>query len=231
MKKTLIAALFTAGMVTVPAAMAATPDFPHLETMGVGQVTVQPDMANLNVEVVVTKDSAQAAKKASDKAISAFISRLKKEGVADEDIQSANLNLQPQYRYENGKAPELTGYRASRQVTVTVNKLADLNSILDSALDKGLNRVNNIQLKSSKEAELAKQARIAAIKDAQVKAAELAKGFGQKLDGVWEIRYMDSMPVRPVALRMAMDESAVNKSYQYGQITLQDQVEVVYKIK
>lgn len=34
-----------------------------------------------------------------------------------------------------------------RYITVTVNQLEKLNALLDAALDSGVNRVNNIQLK------------------------------------------------------------------------------------
>lgn len=236
MKHSLLAVLVAGGLfsgVFTAKAMAADVDFPHIETMGVSQIQVEPDMAELNVEVAVTEKEAKAAKDNSDAAVAKFIARLTAAGITKEQIQSANLNLQPQYVYAQDKAPELTGYTASRQVTVTINDLARLNTILDSALEEGINRVNNIALKSSKEAEYVAKARQAAIVDAKQKAESLAKGFGENLGKIWQIRYYDQRPVQPVMLRMNAKADAMGaaESYQYGQVTIEDRVEVVYKLK
>lgn len=236
MKHSLLVVLVAGGLfsgVFTATAVAADVDFPHIETMGVSQIQVEPDMAELNVEVAVTEKDAKAAKDNSDAAVAKFIARLTAAGITKEQIQSANLNLQPQYVYAQDKAPELTGYTASRQVTVTINDLARLNTILDSALEEGINRVNNIALKSSKEAEYVAKARQAAIVDAKQKAESLAKGFGENLGKIWQIRYYDQRPVQPVMLRMNAKADAMGaaESYQYGQVTIEDRVEVVYKLK
>ncbi|MFB2734479.1 oxidative stress defense protein [Shewanella mangrovisoli] len=236
MKHSLLAVLVAGGLfsgVFTAKAMAADVDFPHIETMGVSQIQVEPDMAELNVEVAVTAKEAKAAKDNSDAAVAKFIARLTAAGITKEQIQSANLNLQPQYVYAQDKAPELSGYTASRQITVTISDLTRLNTILDSALEEGINRVNNIALKSSKEAEYVAKARQSAIVDAKQKAESLAKGFGENLGKVWQIRYYDQRPVQPVMLRMNAKADAMGaaESYQYGQVTIEDRVEVVYKLK
>ncbi len=153
-------------------------------------------------------------------------------GVERSDIQSANISLQPQYHYPKDKKPELTGYRASRHITVTVRDLEQLNTYLDNALGDGINRINTIQLKVSNEAEYIEQARQAAIKDAMEKAESLAKGFGEKIDGgVWRITYQAASP-RPMMMRMAMDAAPeTSATYQDSQITIRDRVEVVFKLE
>lgn len=205
---------------------------PLLETVGVSQIETDPDQAQVTVEVVIKADKAADAKKQADKAVTAFIERLQQAGVSKDHINSANLNLQPQYVYpERGGEPQLSGYQASRTVTLEL-ALEQLNPVLDKALQEGINSVRQISLKSSHEAALRKQARAAAIKDAQQKAQELATGFGAKLDGVWSIRYFDQTPVPMLSVsRKAMMDSAENQSYQYGKVTFSDRVEVSYKLK
>ncbi|WP_028022950.1 oxidative stress defense protein [Enterovibrio calviensis] len=230
MKKHLIATLLGAAVTLSPFAAIASPDFPHLQTVGVGEVIATPDMANIDVAVSLNRTSAQAAKKASDNAIAALVERLQKMGIADKDIDSANLSLQPQYSYPKNSEPKLTGYRATRTVTVTVNDLDNLNRVLDGALADGINRVNGIAFSSSKEAELKEKARMAAIADAQAKAKSLAKGFGETLAGVWEIRYVDQSPIRPVMMRMAEAAADVSATYKDAEITIRDRVDVVYAL-
>ena len=236
MKSSIIAALISGLIVStsmVSAAQAADVDFPHLNTVGTSQLTVTADMAEVNVEVVIKAKTAQDAKRESDKAVASFLARLEKAGIDKALIQSANINLQPQYHYEKNKPNQLIGYNANRRIKVTVMDLAKLNDILDSALEQGINRINNIALKSSKEAEYVEQARMAAIKDAQQKARTLAAGFGEEIDGVWQISYFEQRPIQPVMLRMNSEAKSFDagQSYQQGQVMIQDRVEVTYRLK
>ncbi|MCK8044848.1 oxidative stress defense protein [Shewanella sp. 1CM18E] len=236
MKSSIIAAVISTVIAStsfVASAQAADVDFAHLNTIGTSELTVKADMAEVNVEVVIKAKTAQEAKRGSDKAVASFLARLEKAGVDKSLIQSANINLQPQYHYEKNKPNQLIGYNANRRITVTVMDLAKLNSILDSALEQGINRINNIALKSSKEAEYVEQARMAAIKDAQQKAKSLAEGFGEELDGVWQISYFEQRPIQPVMLRMNSEAKSFDagQSYQQGQVMIKDRVEVTYRLK
>ena len=231
MKKQLLAAVLGFSALGFAGAASAGVQVPHLETVGSGEVTAQPDMAEFSVAAEETRATAKEAKQAVDQAVTAFVERLLAQGIERSHIQSANISLQPQYHYPKDKKPELVGYRAIRHITVTVNDLEKLNSYLDSAMGDGINRINNIKLKVSNEEEYIEQARQAAIKDAVAKAESLAKGFGEKLDGVWRINYHAASP-RPVMMRMAMDAApATSETYQDTQITIRDRVEVVFKLE
>ena len=238
MKKTLIATLFgslvfTGSLLALPGAAAAELKFPHIETVGTSELVVKADMAELTVEVVTKADNPAKAKAGSDKAVSDFLARLAKSGIAREDIHSANLNLQPEYLYDpKTRTNKEIGYRASRQVVVTLRALDKLNDLLDSALQQGINRIHQINFKSSKEQEMIEQARLMAIKDAKQKAAALAEGFGERLDGVWEIRYQAQGPVRPMVYKMsAAARGDIAESYQEAQTSISDRVEVIYRLK
>ena len=205
-------------------------DFPHLSTTGYGEVVAKPDMAEFSVNVIETTKTAEQAKQSVDKAVDVFLTALKEKGVTAENISSTNLYLAPQYSYPKNGQPELVGYRASRAITVTVEKLADLNSYLDIALSSGINQVNNITLKSRDEAKYLQQARMAAIKDAQSKANSLAQGFDRDLGPVWQINY-NSRNAQPVLMRaMSMDVKSESNGYQDSTLVIRDQVEVIYRI-
>ena len=170
--KTFALASFTSALafMALPS-LAADYDFPHIETSGASEIVIDADMAVVNIEVVVEASTSKAAKDASDKAISQFLSRLKQAGVEKHDIQSANLSLHPKYHYQKNEPATLKGYQASRRMTITVKQLDQSNDLLDSALEQGINRVNSIELTSSKRADFIEQARQAAIEDAKQKAA------------------------------------------------------------
>lgn len=213
-------------------AFASSPDFPHLEVSGTGEVLVVPDMAQFSVDVVESKATAEKAKQAADKAVTSFLARLEVQGVKRENINSGNIRLTPEYRYPKGKKPELVGYKAIRNITVTVMDLNKLNGYLDKALGDGINRINHIELKTSKEKEYIEAARLEAIKDANEKAASLAKGFGTEVKGVWKVSYRNNYS-QPVLMKSMRMDAAPNvaESYQDSQMVISDSVSVVYRLK
>ncbi|QDE32334.1 oxidative stress defense protein [Shewanella polaris] len=227
------ASLFTLGATcSLSTVQAAELSFAHIETVGTSTIEAAADMAIINVQVSVNADSAKAAKDKADEAVSQFMQRLLKAGVDKKHIQSANLQLNPQYTYVQNEPRKLTGYSASRQMTITVIDLNRLNELLDSALVEGINNVNNIELKSSQEAKIITQARQAAIDDAKQKAQSLAKGFGEQIAGVWEVRYFPQQANQPEMYRASMKMNAdVAQTYQQGQVAISDRVEVVFRLK
>lgn len=206
-------------------------NFPHISTTGFGEVVAKPDMAQFSVTVAETTMNAEQAKAAVDKVVEGFLTELKSRGVKAEQISSSNLYLAPQYHYPKTGKAELVGYRATRSVTVDVNELSRLNDYLDVALAKGINQVNNIQLKVRDQEKYQEQARMAAIKDAANKARSLASGFGSDIGQVWSIEY-SPMNVQPVMMRaMSMEAKADTNSYQDSTMVIRDRVDVVYKLK
>ncbi|OAN12559.1 oxidative stress defense protein [Photobacterium jeanii] len=232
MHKKLLATVLGATALLSTQLQAAEVSFPHLVTQGHGEIIATADMAKLHVEVTEKRATAKEAKQAVDKAVVAFIARLEKQGVKRADIQSANISLHPEYKYPKNKEPQLVGYRAEREVTVTVHKLEALNTYLDGSLVDGINRIRNIELKSSKEAELKQQARTAAIKDAKEKAQSVANGFGESVDGVWQITYL-TQSVQPYVMQartMSLMSNDVGESYQNDKIVIEDSVDVIFKL-
>ncbi|GGB55024.1 oxidative stress defense protein [Shewanella inventionis] len=217
---------------SVATIQAAELNFAHIETVGTSTIEAAADMAIINVQVSIEAASAKKAKQKADEAVSQFMQRLLDAGVDKKHIQSANLQLNPQYEYVQNKPRKLTGYSANRQITVTIIELSNLNELLDSALVEGINQVNNIELKSSKEAEMMAQARQAAIKDAKQKAESLAKGFGEQVAGVWQVRYFPSQSHQPEMYRASMKMNAdVAQTYQQGQVSVSDSVEAIFRLK
>ncbi|MGR5294066.1 oxidative stress defense protein [Vibrio mediterranei] len=229
MKRSFALGTLVVALIAAPV-FANQPDFPHISTTGYGEIEATPDMAEFSVRVVQSQMNADQAKQGVDSVVDKFLSGLMSEGIEKKDIQSSNLYLSPQYHYPEKGKPELVGYRASRTVTVQVMDLENLNNYLDLALESGINQVDNIQLKVKDQGQYQEAARMAAIKDAQSKAASLAKGFDQNLGKVWRIEYRQPMN-QPVVMRsMAMDSKMESNSYQDSVITIRDRVDVTYQI-
>ena len=60
------------------------------------------------------------------------VDALKKLGIADKDIQTTTISLQPVYDYStNTNPPRLTGYQLNNAVAVTVRDLDKVGDAID----------------------------------------------------------------------------------------------------
>ncbi|MBP1706234.1 MAG: hypothetical protein H6Q36_1973, partial [Chloroflexi bacterium] len=72
----------------------------------------------------VTRPKVKDARAVAAAQMNRVIAALKAAGIAEKDIQTANLSLQPVYDYSNsGAAPRLVGYRLTNTVAATVRDL------------------------------------------------------------------------------------------------------------
>ncbi len=113
---------------------------------------------------------------------------LRKKGIGPKDINAANLNTQPEYDYQQGSS-ELKGFRAIRQVQVTLRQIGKLNEILDGTLKLSLNEIRAIKLGVANPDNCHEQVRQKAIQDALLLARSLANSFKVKLGPIYSIHY------------------------------------------
>lgn len=114
----------------------------RLDVSADGQVTRAPDIATVSAGVVSQASSAQAAMAATAKRMAAAVAALRQAGIADKDIRTASLSLQPQYRYTDGQPPAITGYQASNQLSVTFRDIGRAGAILDALVGQGVNQIS-----------------------------------------------------------------------------------------
>lgn len=186
-----VSALIVAGTAGATAAMAQAAPAPvaadsvfratTLNLAAYGEVSQKPDQATITLGVQTDGATAADAMRANAEKMTRVIAALKKGGVADKDIRTSNLNLNPQYVYQENLPPRLTGYQASNQVTVTVLDLKKLGGIVDAVVNSGASNVGGISfgLQNSDGAEDA--ARLEAVKALQAKADLYARATGYRV--------------------------------------------------
>ena len=69
---------------------------------------------------------------------------IKDAGVAERDVQTAALSLQPQYESTKPGAPRLIGFQVSNQVTVKIRDIKAMPGVLDRAISAGANEMSGI---------------------------------------------------------------------------------------
>ena len=146
-----------------------------------GETRVAPDMATISMGV--TTEAPQAAQALADngREMNKVIAALKRGGIAERDIQTSQLSVEPQYVYEQNLPPKLTGYRAANQVTVTVRDLGRLGAALDAAVAAGANQAGQVSFGLTDPTNAENAARERAVKALAVKADLYARATGYRV--------------------------------------------------
>jgi uncharacterized protein len=174
--------LLLASVLAFPAAQIAHAESAQITVTGESTIAVAPDMAVISLGVTTTGKTAAEAMEANSGAMTTVMERLRKAGVADADLQTATLQLNPNWvNATPDVAPTITGYTASNQVSVRLRALDTLGAVLDAAISDGANTLNGVSFDLADKRPVQDQARSAAVKDAIARATLLAEAAGVKL--------------------------------------------------
>jgi len=193
---------------------------------GEATVAVAPDAAVIRIGVTSQDKTAREASEANAKQMTAVLAAIKETGIADRDIQTSRLSLQPQYDANKSGNARLTGFQASNQVTVRIRDIDKLATVLDRAIASGANEMSGIEFVISEQSKMLDQARDDAIADARRKAELYAKAAAARIGNVVSISEEGPAPQpRPM---QAMRAGAVPIAP--GEQTLRAVVTVSYEL-
>src|SRR5215471_5217711 len=173
-------AIFAAAMALAPVRAAEK----LVTVTGEATVAVAPDAAVIRIGVTSQDKTAREASDANAKQMSAVLAAIKDTGIAERDIQTSRLSLQPQYDSSKSGNARLTGFQANNQVTVRIRDIDKLATVLDRAIASGANEMSGIEFVVTEQSRMLDQARDDAIADARRKAELYAKAAGTKLGNV-----------------------------------------------
>jgi uncharacterized protein len=181
-------------------AAGSTTDTQHTITVtGTGTVVVSPDIADVRLGVLVTKPTVKAARETAAEAMTRVIAALKKLGIADKDIQTTTVSLQPAYDYSTqGNPPKITGYTLANGVAVTVRDLDQTGDVIDDSLAAGATSLDGVTFRVDDPAKAQQQARTDAMNEAKANADTLAKAAGVSITGVASISEVSAPTPYPV---------------------------------
>jgi uncharacterized protein YggE len=200
-----------------------------------GHATRTPDIAEVSGGVVTNAPTAAAAMAENASKMNAVVNAIRKAGIAERDIQTTGLNLQPQYRYANNQPPELTGYQATNTVNLRIRKIADTGKLLDTLIGVGANQINGPTFRVDDSEAALDEARKAAVKTAQERAALYAKATGMTVRRIVTLSEgggFDPGP-RPMLRAMAMDAAppAAPPPVAPGEIAININLTVVFELE
>jgi uncharacterized protein YggE len=172
----LAAAIAAAALLAAPVSAETEPP-PLISVTGEANVSVAPDLAQIDGGVTSEAKTAREASDANNAAMGKVLLALKGAGFAETDFQTSRLSLQPESAPNRTppSAPTIVGYRASNRVTVRLHDVTKVASVIDTMVAAGANDIGGINFSVSNASKLLDDAREQAIADARRKAEIYAK--------------------------------------------------------
>lgn len=184
---------------------------------GEGEVSTQPDRARLNLAADALDPDLKTAESQVNGIVRAYLAEARALGATDKEISTAGISINPEYVWDDkAKKQKLVGYRARRDIAVTVSNLDKLGDFVLRATKVGINHVSTPVLESSQADALSKQALAEAATDARDKAKLLADTLGMKLGPVRTLRANNSETRPPVPMVMMAKAAAYSEADSAG---------------
>lgn len=216
-----------------PAPQAAPSQGTFLSVNADGTSEAAPDMAVVSLGVTTEGATAQAALQENARRMTALNAALRRAGIAERDIQTSNISVNPQYNYQEGQAPRITGYQANNTVTARVRNLANLGRVIDAVVAAGGNTVNGVSFAHQNPDAQLDVARRDAIAEARRRAELYANALGMRVVRVVAVQEGGGWsPPIPMPMAAQMDRAgAFNTPVSPGEIETRVNVSVTFELR
>ena len=175
----LVAVVLACAVAASPLRAQQTPLSPvsSIRVTGDAKVTARPDRVQIDIGVTTRAAQSQEAASQNARQVDAVLAAVRKATPAAV-LKTISYSLNPTYQYHsNAEEPTITGYSAVNVVQVTLDDLAKIGTVIDSATLAGANHVQGIQFtlrdQDAVRAEALRQAATRARAEAEVLAAAL----------------------------------------------------------
>ena len=202
----------------------------QIRVAGTATIKSAPDIATVEIGVqTFDKDVEEAVAENNDKA-EAIMAALRREGVADKDIQTSRFNIYPQRDYSENRQGEIIGFQVDNTVSVTLRDIPAIGGTLQAAINAGANNIYGVNFTLDDPTALRDEARAEAIKDARRRADVMAEAAGIQVGKV--ISITETSYPGPIIARAEFEDAAAKADVpiEPGELSLTLQVEVVFAI-
>ena len=176
---------------------------PIISVSGEGFVEIPPDRAIISVGVVTRDKNPAAVQNSNAKSANSVINSIIALGIQKKNISTGNYSFNPVYRHLNNGKSEIDGYEATNSVTIIVDDLNLVGKIIDTALNHGANRVDNLNFTLRNKNSSQDEALRLAILDAKRKADVAAGVLGKNIAGIRSISINSSSISAPRNYKLA----------------------------
>jgi len=153
----------------------------QITVSGQGKVYAKPDIAVLNLGVKSEGSAVAGVIQDNTTKMNAIISAVKEIGILEEDIQTTNYSLVPNYNYTELAGRIFDGYVLDQNIQVKIRDFSKISNVLSQATLKGANLIGQLSFTIDNPEQFKQEARQKAIEQAKASAKNLASVSGVKL--------------------------------------------------
>jgi uncharacterized protein YggE len=152
-----------------------------IRVTGDAKVTARPDRVQIDIGVTTRAAQSQEAASQNARQVDAVLAAVRKVTPAAV-LKTISYSLNPTYQYHSkGEEPTIAGYSAVNVVQVTLDDLAKIGTVIDSATLAGANHVQGIQFTLRDQDAVRAEALRQAATRARAEADMLAAALGLKV--------------------------------------------------
>lgn len=184
------------------------------DVTGEGKVTVKPDIAYVNAGIRSQSQTVKGAQDQINSVINKVSQAVKGFGVAAEDIQTTNYNINPDYDFSSGGSQKIRGYTAQTTLSIKVRQIDKINDVIDASTQNGANEISGVSFDVEDKTKAKNEAREKAVAEAKKQAEEASKIAGFKLGKIINYSEGSSAFPEPIPFRAMGTEVASDKTTQ-----------------
>lgn len=182
-------------------ALVIAPGNAALTVSAEGKPLQKPDLAVFNAGVTTQGNTARDALAANSRAMETVIAQLRRAGIAERDIQTSNLAVEPVYSDPNREAamtarasgrpysppppeasvPRIVAYRVNNSVSIRQRDLKNFGKVIDTLVAAGANQVNGPSFMMDNSEPALDEARAQAVQQARQRANLYARAAGLRV--------------------------------------------------
>ncbi|MBU3022914.1 SIMPL domain-containing protein [Aestuariibacter sp. A3R04] len=201
---------------------------PAIQVSGEGRVAVVPDAYTMTFVLEERGELVAKLNGQLQSDMSAILTFLLKNGIEEKNVQSMQINLNPYYE-STPQGRQQNGFILSREVRITDTNIDNYDSIIDGALSRGVDRVQDFRFIASEQQNAYQKALINAVKDARLRASLLAEELGVSLGNVLSVSESGQGYPMPV-MRMEMAKADSFSTAMPGEQQISARVNVTFAI-
>ena len=197
-------------------------------------VQAQPDTAIVTISVVTQSRRAIDAQQENATKTEAVVRALKAAAGAGAEVKTSGYSLQPMRVYKEGQPPTITGFEARNSVTVTMNELNKVGTVIDASAQAGSNEISGIAFTLRQDRQAKDRALSEATQEAMSKAKVIAQALGGRVVRVIEVQeegFIQRPPQPLYRLEAAQARDMATTPIEVGSLDITSKVQLIAEVE
>jgi len=152
---------------------------PVIELSVYESITAEPDIVTIGAGVTTEAPTAVEAMRLNAEQMNRVIERILALGVAEKDVQTTGVNLNPSYDYDRDNQRQIfRGYQVSNRVSIKLREVEETGAALDALVAAGATDLSGPSFGIDDDEAAKETARASAVRRAQARAEAYARLYG-----------------------------------------------------